>query len=130
MSKLNSPLFNFVVSITLFQIIASLSLSTSQSLINEISTTTTKALFIFGDSTVDPGNNNYIDTVPENKADYKPYGQNGFFEKPTGRFSDGRVIVDFIGMMHEYPIFLLFSMLNINCKTLINSTIFDPEKRL
>ncbi|XP_057430364.1 GDSL esterase/lipase 5-like [Lotus japonicus] len=104
MSKLNSPLFNFVVSITLFQIIASFSLSTSQSLINEISTTTTKALFIFGDSTVDPGNNNYIDTVPENKADYKPYGQNGFFEKPTGRFSDGRVIVDFIAEYAKLPL--------------------------
>ncbi|GAY37584.1 hypothetical protein CUMW_030170 [Citrus unshiu] len=51
------------------------------------------ALFIFGDSTVDPGNNNYIKTTSENQANYKPYGQNGFFDKPTGRFSDGRVIV-------------------------------------
>ncbi|TKY72921.1 GDSL esterase/lipase 2 [Spatholobus suberectus] len=59
--------------------------STSQSLTNETSTsstTTTKAFFIFGDSTVDSGNNNYIDTIPENKANYKPYGQNGFFENP------------------------------------------------
>ncbi|KAL5995771.1 hypothetical protein ACLOJK_025841 [Asimina triloba] len=55
------------------------------------------ALFIFGDSTVDPGNNNYIQTTPEYRADCKPYGQNGFFEKPTGRFSDGRTIADFIG---------------------------------
>lgn len=55
------------------------------------------ALFIFGDSTVDPGNNNYIDTSTDMRADFKPYGQNGFFEGPTGRFSDGRVIVDFIG---------------------------------
>lgn len=55
------------------------------------------ALFIFGDSTVDPGNNNYIDTIPENQANYKPYAQNGFFQQPTGRFSDGRVFVDFIG---------------------------------
>ncbi|XP_059634671.1 GDSL esterase/lipase 5-like [Cornus florida] len=54
------------------------------------------AFFIFGDSTVDPGNNNYIETIPENKANYKPYGQNGFFEEPTGRFSNGRIIVDYI----------------------------------
>lgn len=91
-----------VVCITLIQFIASMSFSKSQNLINETNTstttTTTKAFFIFGDSTVDSGNNNYINTIPENKADYKPYGQNGFFQEPTGRFSDGRVIVDFIGM--------------------------------
>lgn len=57
----------------------------------------TVALFTFGDSTVDPGNNNYIKTIPENQAHYKPYGQNGFFQHPTGRFSDGRIIVDYIG---------------------------------
>lgn len=56
-----------------------------------------RALFIFGDSTLDPGNNNYIDTIPEYRANYKPYGQNGFFAEPTGRFSNGRVIVDYIG---------------------------------
>lgn len=55
------------------------------------------AFFIFGDSSVDPGNNNYIQTIPDNQANYKPYGQNGFFKEPTGRFSDGRVIVDYIG---------------------------------
>lgn len=86
-----------VICITLIQFIASTSFSTSQSLTNQISSTTTKAFFIFGDSTVDSGNNNFIDTIPENKADYKPYGLNGFFHEPTGRFSDGRVIVDFIG---------------------------------
>lgn len=55
------------------------------------------SFFIFGDSTVDAGNNNYINTIPENQANYKPYGHNGFFENPTGRFSDGRIIVDYIG---------------------------------
>lgn len=62
--------------------------------------------FIFGDSSVDPGNNNYIDTIPENQANYQPYGQNGFFKDLTGRFSDGRIIVDFIGMIkfHIYAI--------------------------
>lgn len=55
------------------------------------------AFFIFGDSVVDSGNNNYIETVPEFKANYAPYGQNGYFDRPTGRFNDGRVMVDFIG---------------------------------
>jgi hypothetical protein len=64
---------------------------------NAFTTTSSVALFVFGDSTVDTGNNNYITTIPENQAHYKPYGQNGFFDQPTGRFSDGRVIVDYIG---------------------------------
>ncbi|KAJ8648296.1 hypothetical protein MRB53_001319 [Persea americana] len=64
----------------------------------------TPALFIFGDSTVDPGNNNYIQTIAENQANYPPYGQNGFFKGPTGRFSDGRVIVDFIAEYAKLPL--------------------------
>ncbi|XP_075512416.1 GDSL esterase/lipase 1-like [Primulina tabacum] len=60
--------------------------------------------FIFGDSSVDPGNNNYIDTIPENQANYKPYGQNGFFKDSTGRFSDGRITVDFIAEYANLPI--------------------------
>ncbi|KZV14568.1 GDSL esterase/lipase 5 [Dorcoceras hygrometricum] len=62
------------------------------------------SFFIFGDSSVDPGNNNYIDTIPENQANYKPYGQNGYFKDPTGRFSDGRIIVDFIAEYANMPI--------------------------
>jgi hypothetical protein len=67
-------------------------------------------LFIFGDSTADPGNNNYINTTAGMRADWKPYGQNGFFEAPTGRFSDGRVFVDFIGtyVLHAYLSTLFF----------------------
>ncbi|CAK9168753.1 unnamed protein product, partial [Ilex paraguariensis] len=45
---------------------------------------------------VDSGNNNYIDNGPENPGNYKPFAQNGFFKEPTGRFSDGRIIVDYI----------------------------------
>lgn len=74
-------------------------------------TRTSSALFIFGDSTVDTGNNNYIKTTPENRADYEPYGHNGFFPKPTGRFSDGRVIVDFIGTnLYIFSSFLIILM--------------------
>ncbi|XP_051131117.1 GDSL esterase/lipase 5-like [Andrographis paniculata] len=65
-------------------------------------------LFIFGDSTVDPGNNNYIETIPNNRANYKPYGRNGFFSNPTGRFSDGRIIVDFLAEYAELPLIPAF----------------------
>ena len=51
------------------------------------------ALFIFGDSLFDTGNNNYINGP---KTDYWPYGET-FFKHPTGRVCDGRVVPDFIG---------------------------------
>lgn len=54
------------------------------------------ALFIFGDSTYDAGNNNYINTTDFYRASYAPYGET-FFNRPTGRFSDGRLVSDFIG---------------------------------
>ena len=54
------------------------------------------ALYIFGDSTVDCGTNNYINTTRAFRGDFPPYGDD-FFGRPTGRFSNGRVVVDFIG---------------------------------
>ncbi|KAG0448881.1 hypothetical protein HPP92_027607 [Vanilla planifolia] len=64
----------------------------------------TAALFIFGDTTVSVGNNNYIVTLKGSRANRPPYGQNGFFGQPTGRFSDGRIIVDFIGICKTTPV--------------------------
>ncbi|CAH8306186.1 unnamed protein product [Eruca vesicaria subsp. sativa] len=51
------------------------------------------ALFVFGDSLFDAGNNNYIDTTF--RSNFWPYGQTTF-NFPTGRISDGRLIPDFI----------------------------------
>ncbi|KAL2551060.1 GDSL-like Lipase/Acylhydrolase superfamily protein [Forsythia ovata] len=53
--------------------------------------------FIFGDSLVDAGNNNYLFTL--SKADSPPYGidfspSGG---QPTGRFTNGRTIADIVG---------------------------------
>lgn len=56
------------------------------------------ALFIFGDSFVDAGNNNYINTTALDQANFWPYGET-YFKFPTGRFSDGRLISDFIGKL-------------------------------
>ena len=56
------------------------------------------ALFIFGDSAFDAGNNNYINTSFQ--ADYFPYGET-FFKYPTGRFCDGRLVPDFIGKIRS-----------------------------
>jgi hypothetical protein len=62
------------------------------------------AMFIFGDSTVDTGNNNYIVTIPRQQANFEPYGLNDFFKFPTGRFSDGRILVDFIAEYAKLPL--------------------------
>lgn len=53
------------------------------------------AIFVFGDSTVDPGNNNYIGTPF--KSDFPPYGIDFANHIPTGRFTNGRLVTDFIG---------------------------------
>ncbi|KAG9158848.1 hypothetical protein Leryth_017877 [Lithospermum erythrorhizon] len=49
--------------------------------------------FIFGDSLVDNGNNNNINSLA--KANYLPYGVD-FSGGPTGRFSNGKTTVDVI----------------------------------
>jgi hypothetical protein len=44
---------------------------------------------------VDVGNNNYLGTVL--KADFLPYGRDFDTREPTGRFSNGRISIDFTG---------------------------------
>lgn len=53
------------------------------------------ALIVFGDSIMDPGNNNYIKTLV--KCDFPPYGRDFNGGSPTGRFSNGKIPSDFIG---------------------------------
>ncbi|CAL9105264.1 unnamed protein product [Musa acuminata var. zebrina] len=52
------------------------------------------ALIVFGDSTVDAGNNNQIQTVL--KSNFSPYGRDIAGGRPTGRFCNGRLATDFI----------------------------------
>ncbi|URE23208.1 GDSL-like Lipase/Acylhydrolase [Musa troglodytarum] len=53
------------------------------------------ANFVFGDSLVDAGNNNYITTF--SKANYVPNGIDFPGHEPTGRYTNGRTIVDVLG---------------------------------
>nr|GMD73249.1 GDSL esterase/lipase At2g30310-like [Ipomoea batatas] len=66
------------------------------------------AIIIFGDSSVDTGNNNYILTTF--KCDHPPYGQSFPGHIPTGRFSDGKLVPDFmasvLGLKDSVPPFL------------------------
>lgn len=52
------------------------------------------ALFVFGDSLIDNGNNNNLASLA--KANYFPYGID-FADGPTGRFCNGYTIVDELG---------------------------------
>lgn len=64
-----------------------------------------KKLFVFGDSYVDTGNTRK--GVPGSWKD--PYGVT-FPGKPAGRFSDGRVLTDFIGTwLPPIPLSLMIS---------------------
>lgn len=54
------------------------------------------AMFILGDSLVDPGNNNYILSLA--RANYPPNGLD-FPRGPTGRFSNNKTAADHIGAL-------------------------------
>lgn len=62
--------------------------------------------FVFGDSLMDNGNNNYLATTA--KVNYPPYGID-FPDGPTGRFSNGRntadVIAELLGFKSYIPPF-------------------------
>ena len=66
------------------------------------------AIIVFGDSSVDTGNNNVISTVL--KSNFKPYGRDFEGGLPTGRFCNGRLPPDFIseafGLKPAIPAYL------------------------
>lgn len=55
-------------------------------------------LFVFGDSFADTGNTNKSLPPGAPNSWIYPYGIT-FPGKPTGRFSDGRLLIDFIGTL-------------------------------
>ncbi|KAH9302267.1 hypothetical protein KI387_013850, partial [Taxus chinensis] len=59
------------------------------------------ALYIFGDSTIDPGNNNCLATIA--KANFPPYGRDFPNGQPTGRFTNGRLVTDLISELLGLP---------------------------
>ncbi|KAL6500856.1 hypothetical protein OROHE_025351 [Orobanche hederae] len=62
------------------------------------------ALCIFGDSVVDVGNNNNLSTLI--KANFLPYGRDFVTHRPTGRFSNGKLAIDFTAQylgFNSYP---------------------------
>jgi len=72
-----------------------LSLSPSTAPSSSSSSPLVPALFVIGDSSVDCGTNNFLATFA--RADHLPYGRDFDTHQPTGRFSNGRIPVDYLG---------------------------------
>ncbi|KQJ98868.1 GDSL esterase/lipase At5g55050 [Brachypodium distachyon] len=68
------------------------------------------AMYVFGDSTLDVGNNNYLPGNDVPRANMPPYGVDFRGSKPTGRFSNGYNIADSIartlGLKESPPAYL------------------------
>ncbi|KAJ8761431.1 hypothetical protein K2173_001562 [Erythroxylum novogranatense] len=66
------------------------------------------AILVFGDSTVDPGNNDYWPTLV--RTNFPPYGRDFPDHFPTGRFCNGRLTTDFVasymGLKENVPPYL------------------------
>ncbi|KAA8546265.1 hypothetical protein F0562_002996 [Nyssa sinensis] len=69
------------------------------------------AMFIFGDSLIDNGNNNDLPSFA--KANYYPYGID-FNGGPTGRFSNGYTMVDEIAELLGLPLIPAYSEASSN----------------
>ncbi|KAG6684792.1 GDSL esterase/lipase 7 [Carya illinoinensis] len=59
------------------------------------------ALFVIGDSSVDCGTNNFLGTLA--RADRLPYGRDFDTHRPTGRFCNGRIPVDYLALRLGLP---------------------------
>ncbi|KAG0549656.1 hypothetical protein BDA96_01G273800 [Sorghum bicolor] len=63
-------------------------------------------VFSFGDSLTDTGNALHLSATAGGPASRPPYGET-FFRRPTGRSSDGRLVIDFLvealGVPHPTP---------------------------
>lgn len=66
---------------------------------------TIPAVYAFGDSIVDQGNNNLIKTLVY--CNFPPYGRDFDGGVPTGRFSNGKTPPDLIGIIYFSLIFSL-----------------------
>ncbi|XP_061351654.1 GDSL esterase/lipase At2g40250 [Gastrolobium bilobum] len=66
------------------------------------------AVFAFGDSTIDSGNNNRFNTLF--RGDHLPYGRDFSGHIPTGRFSNGKIATDYLtqilGVKEVLPAYL------------------------
>lgn len=98
-----SSSFFFVVFLLLLPFAYSDTNTTTNTITNTPSLCPFKSIYQFGDSFSDTGNFMRISGATTSfHADRHPYGRT-YFRKPTGRFSDGRLIVDYIAFALKLP---------------------------
>ncbi|CAN6541498.1 unnamed protein product [Malus baccata var. baccata] len=98
-SKLSLKIFLIVIVLFFYNNAAAVNLPNNEKV---------PAVIVFGDSVVDPGNNNHISTIV--KCNFAPYGRDFVGKRPTGRFSNGRVpsdmIAESVGVKKILPAYL------------------------
>ncbi|KAK7336947.1 hypothetical protein VNO77_17501 [Canavalia gladiata] len=85
-------------------------------------TEASRAFFVFGDSLVDSGNNNYLATTA--RADSPPYGIDYPTHHPTGRFSNGYNLPDLISQRIGSEPILPYLSPDLNGRRLLNGANF------
>lgn len=90
----------FIIYSSIYSLLAITILQVYTSEAKLICNVTVSAIFAFGDSILDTGNNNnLISTI---KSNFPPYGRDFMGGKPTGRFSNGKVPSDLIGIYYIF----------------------------
>ncbi|CAH8381075.1 unnamed protein product [Eruca vesicaria subsp. sativa] len=80
-----------------------------------------QALYVIGDSLIDSGNNNNL--ITKVKSNFAPYGSDFEGGKPTGRFSNGKTIADYIAIYYGLPLAPAFKGLTEEQKNNISTGI-------
>lgn len=84
-----------MITLSPFFVFLLVSASSADALVQLPRNVTIPAVFVFGDSTVDTGNNNNLITLA--KSNFPPYGKDFMGGIATGRFSNGKLPSDLIG---------------------------------
>ncbi|KAG1361030.1 putative GDSL esterase/lipase [Cocos nucifera] len=85
------------------------------------------AIYVFGDSTADVGNNNYL-PGSNAKANFPHYGIDFPHSRPTGRFSNGYNGIDFLVMLRNLSSTLKGMKYSLGSSyAVVSNTIADPE---
>ncbi|KAG0566258.1 hypothetical protein M758_7G046200 [Ceratodon purpureus] len=80
------------------------------------------ALILFGDSTVDVGNNNFLGSMV--RSDFLPYGRDFDTRTPTGRFTNGRMVADFVATRLGLPMSLPYLHPNATGQNIVKGINF------
>lgn len=80
---------------------------------------------MFGDSSVDCGTNNYLGTFA--RADRLPYGRDFDTHQPTGRFCNGRIPVDYLGIVSVSLMSLVFCFYFLGNVCLVSEKIMELQ---